>query len=69
MVTAIRNICAGCGEDREQLLEWLKEPIEFKYIGIKYGGTWQKSMNRVKAETLIRKCSLCGEVFSRKGLV
>jgi len=57
--------CEGCGNDLEELREWLNEPnnIEYRMFHGELSPLRLRSHNHQKALDLIRKCDLCREYF------
>ena len=48
------DICPVCGADRNQLREWLNEPVVWcHYPNPSSGGFWGKSNNHIKADEII----------------
>jgi RNA polymerase subunit RPABC4/transcription elongation factor Spt4 len=57
----IDKTCSSCGMHRNQLLDWLSEPLVFKY-GMRF-----RSESHQKALDLIDKCSECKEAIGNIG--
>ena len=67
MTTKTKDICSECGEDRNTLREMLQSPLAWEFWpNPKYGGTWFRSENYIKAAIHVKNCKECRSVFGER---